>query len=147
VEEVGRILSSILKRQVQRRDPPVVEILAPFWSRVAGKALAECCYPVDFQAGTLTLATDCATWSAQLRQMSQEIRAEINSFLGEPVVRRLRIRQVRRLDAAAMAVEVTRTARQPGREADTAGDPGSPLARTVARSYRREIIRRRKKEH
>jgi predicted nucleic acid-binding Zn ribbon protein len=98
MEEVGKILPAILKRHVQRPDVRVVEILAPFWPQVAGKAMARQCQPVAFQEGTLTLATDCSAWSVQLRQMAEEIRAEINSFLGKPVVKRLRVQRVARCD-------------------------------------------------
>ena len=47
--------------------------------------------PVAFAAGTLTLATPCSSWAAQLRAMREEIRAEVNSFLGAPIVKTLRI--------------------------------------------------------
>jgi predicted nucleic acid-binding Zn ribbon protein len=108
VEEVGKILPAILKRHVQRPDARVVEILAPFWSQVAGKAMARQCRPVAFREGTLTLATECSSWSVQLQQMAEEIRAEINSFLGKPVVKKLRVQRVARLDL----IEAPQTHRQ-----------------------------------
>jgi predicted nucleic acid-binding Zn ribbon protein len=98
VEEVGKILPAILKRNLRGTDARVVEILAPFWPHVAGKAMAQQCQPVAFREGTLTLATECSCWSAQLRQMAEEIRAEINSFLGKPVVKKLRVQRVARFE-------------------------------------------------
>lgn len=91
MEKIGRILPAILKGQVRRTEPPLIEILAPLWPCVAGKAMAEHCRPVAFNEGTLTLTTECPTWKAQLQQMAEEIRAEINSYLGRPVVKRLRV--------------------------------------------------------
>lgn len=92
MEEIGKILPRILKKQVRCKEPRVIEVLAPLWPRVAGKAIAEQSHPLAFAAGTLTLAAGCSAWAAQLRQMTEEIRAEINSFLGGPVVKKLRIR-------------------------------------------------------
>ncbi len=62
--------------------------------------MAQYSRPVTFTAGTLTLATACPSWAAQLRHMAEEIRAEINSFLGGPIVKKLRVRQVLNLDSS-----------------------------------------------
>ena len=91
MEKIGKILPSILKGQVRRPQPPLIEILAPLWPCVAGKAMAEHCRPVAFNEGTLTLATECPTWRSQLQQMAEEIRAEVNSYLGRPIVKKLRV--------------------------------------------------------
>ncbi len=97
MEEIGNILPKVLQPQLSRLESPVVEVLAPLWSRVAGKALAKECRPVAFSAGTLTLATDDHDWAEPLRQMAEEIRAHVNNFLGRPVVTRLRIISARKL--------------------------------------------------
>jgi hypothetical protein len=98
MEEIGKILPKVLKPQLSRLEPPVVEVLAPLWTRVAGKALAKECRPVAFSGGTLTLATEDADWAEPLQQMGEEIRAHVNNFLGKPVVKHLRILCVRKLD-------------------------------------------------
>jgi len=82
--------------QLSRLESPVVEVLAPLWSRVAGKALAKECRPVAFSAGTLTLATEDPDWAEPLQQMAEEIREHVNKFLGKPLVRHLRILSVRK---------------------------------------------------
>jgi len=97
MEEIGNILTKVLKPQLSRLEPPVVEVLAPLWTRAAGKALARQCRPVAFSAGTLTLATDDAGWAEPLQQMAEEIRAHVNNFLGKPVVKHLRILRVGKL--------------------------------------------------
>src|SRR5208337_3211437 len=107
MEEIGIILPKVLKPQLSRLEPPVVEVLAPLWTRVAGKALAGQCRPVAFSAGTLTLATDNADWAEPLQQMAGEIRAAVNNFLGKPVVKHLRILRARKFDRS------DRTQRQP----------------------------------
>jgi len=91
MEEIGKILPKVLKPQLSRLEPPVVEVLAPLWAHVAGKALARQCRPVAFSAGTLTLATDDAEWAGPLQHMAEEIRARVNNFLGKPVVKHLKI--------------------------------------------------------
>jgi len=94
VEEIGKSLPAVFKRHVRGANPQLVEILAPLWGRVAGKGIAEHSRPVAFGSGTLTLATPCATWATQLRQLAGEIVETVNAFLGAPVVRELRVKFV-----------------------------------------------------
>lgn len=94
MEEIGKLLPSIFKNQFRREDARVVEVLGPLWARVAGRSIAEHSRPLTFVTGTLTLATTCPTWAAQLRQMTEEIRGEINRFLGCLVVKKLRVQLV-----------------------------------------------------
>ena len=91
MEEIGKILPKVLQPQFSRLEPPVVEVLSPLWTRVAGQALAKECQPVAFSNGTLTLATQDPDWAKPLQQMAEEIRAHVNNFLGKPVVKRIRI--------------------------------------------------------
>jgi len=106
MEEVGKLLPRIFKRQMGRKDPRLVEILAPLWLRVAGSGIAENSTPIAFVAGTLTLETSCLSWAAQLRQMREEIRAEINSFLGCSVVKKIEVRVA--LDSGRAKPEMSR---------------------------------------
>lgn len=92
MDEIGRILPGLFRRQIRRTEPHLIEILLPLWPRIAGKMLAQHSRPACFASGLLTVSTDCATWGGQLRQMTEELRAGINGFLGQPVVRKLRIR-------------------------------------------------------
>ena len=94
VEEIGNILPAFFKRRMRWGEPKLVELLAPLWHRVAGKPIAQCSRPTHFEAGILTLVTYCPSWAGQLRQMAEEIRAAVNSFLGKPIVRKLRVRYV-----------------------------------------------------
>jgi len=97
VDEVAKVLAGILKRQVQRAEPPLVEILAPLWPKVAGGAIAQQSQPEAFAAGTLTVATADPGWAKALTAMKEELRGRINAYLGHPVVRALRIRIVIKL--------------------------------------------------
>lgn len=92
MQDIGELLPAIFKSQLRRGGSYLVEILSPFWARLAGKPIAQHCCPVAFEAGTLTLATNCPAWATELGRLAEEIRAKINSFLGEHVVKRLRIR-------------------------------------------------------
>ena len=104
MEEIGKILPKALQPQFSRLEPPVVEVLAPLWSRVAGKVLAKECRPVAFSAGTLTLTTVDPDWVVPLQQMTEEIRAHVNNFLGRPVVRHLRISCIHKLSHGGRSV-------------------------------------------
>jgi hypothetical protein len=92
VQEIGKVLPAIFKGPMRRANPPLLEVLAPLWPRVAGKSIAARSLPVAFQAGTLTVATRSPSWAAQLRCLAEEIRAAVNSFLGGPLVKNVRIR-------------------------------------------------------
>jgi predicted nucleic acid-binding Zn ribbon protein len=76
---------------MRRGQPRIVEVLVPFWPRVAGNAIAANSSPVAFAAGTLTVATSVLPWAVQLRGMSEELRAAVNDFLGGLVVKKLRV--------------------------------------------------------
>ena len=97
MEEIGKILPKILKPQFARLEPPVVEVLAPLWSQVAGKVLAGECRPVAFSAGALTLEAGDPEWIKPLQGMAEELRAHVNIFLGRPVVTNIRIACARKL--------------------------------------------------
>lgn len=91
MEEVGKLLPALFRKHLRRDTAPLVEIIAPFWPRIAGKEIADQSRPTSFGAGTLTLSTSCPTWAIQLRRMTEELRAGINCFLGCSVVKRVRI--------------------------------------------------------
>jgi hypothetical protein len=97
MDEVAKVLPSILKRQVQRVDLPLVEILAPLWPKVAGAAIAQQSQPDAFAAGTLTLAAADLSWAKALTVMREELRDKINAYLGRAVVRTVRIWKVPQL--------------------------------------------------
>lgn len=92
VEEVGRILPLVVGRHMHDADSRLVQVLSALWPRAVGKSMAQHSRPVSFVSGTLTLATTCPSWAAQLSQMGEEVRAAINGFLGRPLVRSVRVR-------------------------------------------------------
>lgn len=92
MDEIGKVLPTLFRKQIGRAEPHLLDILLPLWPRIAGKTMAQHSQPVFFASGILTLATDCATWNTQLRHMTEEIRAGINGFLGQSIVKKLRIK-------------------------------------------------------
>lgn len=102
MEEIGKILPAALKSQLRHSEAPLLDLLTPLWPRIVGKAVARQCRPVSFFGGTLTIATSCPTWAAQLRQLGEQIRAEVNRYLGSDLVRKLRVR----LDSTVMPSEL-----------------------------------------
>jgi hypothetical protein len=94
VDEIGKLLPTLFRKQIVRAEPHLLDILIPLWPRIAGKIMAEHSQPAIFASGVLTLKTDSSTWSTQLRHMTEEIRTGINGFLGKPIVKKLRIMTV-----------------------------------------------------
>ena len=149
MEEIGILLPKVLKPQLSRLEPPVIEVLAPLWTRVAGKALAKQCQPVAFSGGTLTLATNDADWAEPLQQLAEEIQAHVNNFLGKPVVKHLRILRVGKLDRRDRAqwrpedLPVSKPNRKnwPGKVSEVAPD----MAQVIGRPYAKYLGRKRGK--
>ncbi len=92
MQEIGSLLPSVFKRQIQRGDPRLAQVLVPLWPRVAGAAVAQHSRPIRFGGGTLILETDGDGWAAQLQALSGEIQAQVNRFLGGPVIQRVKVR-------------------------------------------------------
>ncbi len=151
MEEIGKLLPAIFKRQVRRNDPKVVEILAPLWARVVGKGIALQSRPTSFDAGTLTLVTSCPTWAAQLRQMSEAVRAQVNNYLGGAIVKKLRVRVVLKADIVEAST--------PQETIPLDGGPAQPplpdgatqlepeMTGMLERSYAKYFARRKTKVH
>lgn len=91
MEQIGRIFPSAFKTQILREEE-LANLLASVWPMIAGRLMAAHSRPISFASGTLILWSDCPSWTAQLGGLSEEIRAEVNRFLGEPRVERLLVR-------------------------------------------------------
>ncbi len=150
MEELGKILPAVFKRQLHRVEPPILELLVPLWPRVVGRAIARQCRPVSFTAGTLTVATSCPTWAVQLRQLSEEIREEINRFLGSTIVRKLRIRHDLTVDNSR--VSASEELKSPNNQLDSGGPTGASRlepewAEVLRRSHSKYFARQKRKVH
>jgi hypothetical protein len=148
VDEIGKILPSLFRKQIRREEAHLLEILHPLWPRIAGKTMAQHCQPSFFASGVLTLAADCATWGAQLRHMSEQILAEINRFLGQPIVKKLRIKTVTQPDlfspprpAHGPALPVPPSVEK---AMNTASIADREIAATLASSYAKYFTRHRR---
>ncbi len=148
MDEIGKILPRLFRNQIRRTEPHLLEILLPLWPNVAGRSMAQHSQPTHFASGVLTLATDSATWSAQLRHLTEEIRAEINSFLGQAVVKKLRIKTVTHpgLFSAPRASRQTIPAAPPqtGAEINTTAISDPEIASMLASSYAKYFNRPRR---
>lgn len=149
MEEVGKILPAVLRRELRRNEPRLVEILAPLWPRVVGKGIARQTRPAAFAAGTLTLSASCPSWAAQLRRMSDEVCARINSYLGEPAVKKLRVE----LELKADAPDVSPPERKWVPEFEGAGAPEGAgrlepeISRVLERSFGKYFAHPKAKVH
>ncbi len=145
MDEIGRILPGLFRKQIRRTEPHLVEILLPLWPRITGKTLAQHSRPAVFAAGILTVSTDCPTWGAQLRHMTEELRAGINGFLGQPIVRKLRIRTEPPSLLPAPAAPRSALPSPAFREqvADTAAIADREIAAAFAASYSKYFSRHR----
>ena len=148
MDDIGKILPSVFQKQIRRAEPHLLEILLPFWPRITGRSIAEHSRPSFFESGVLTLTTDGASWGRELRRMAEEIRAQINCFLGQPIVKRLRIKTVREpaLFAPARRGSGTTVPLKYGTEQslNTAAIPDLEVATALANSYSKYFNRPRR---
>ncbi len=93
MEEIQRILPSVLMNHLTRSDTALLGVLTPLWPRFVGEAIARQCRPVAYTSGTLTIGTSSPTWAIQLRQLSAEICARLNEYLGREIIKKVRVRE------------------------------------------------------
>jgi hypothetical protein len=92
----------------------------------------------------LTLESDSATWSAQLRHLGPQVCVAVNSFLGKTVVKKLRIKTVSQPDMFSSS-RLTNTAppapvlTEQALDTTSIADPGT--AAEIARSYSKYFSR------
>lgn len=121
-------------------------VLTSLWPKVAGKPIASHSRPVSFEGGTLTLVTHCPSWAAQLRQMAEELRAKINSFLGARVVKTLRIEHLPELETPDRRMQYSKLESRgrgelPGAPFDFRSGLDSEIAPIVERSFAKYFAR------
>ncbi|AZZ37881.1 DUF721 domain-containing protein [Bdellovibrio sp. qaytius] len=66
------------------------------WKDIVGPTTAECCEPISYHQGTLTLWAKNSTWMTQLNFMSEAIKNTINQKLAAGAVREIRVTQDRK---------------------------------------------------
>jgi predicted nucleic acid-binding Zn ribbon protein len=151
VEEIGKILPAVFKRHVRQSEPALVELLAPLWPRLVGKAIARQSRPVAFEAGTLRVATSCPTWAVQLGQLAEEVRLGINGQLGAPLVKKLRVEYDPEAGGAALRKAAPASRSTPeiatgkGLHGAARLEPG--LSGVIERSYAKYFSRHERKVH
>ena len=144
MDDIGRVLPSLFRKEIGRAEPHLVEILQPLWPRIAGDAIAQHSRPFAFGCGMLTLATDGASWNTVLRHMSADIRARINAFLGQPVVKKLRFKTLRQTERFSPPPARRQTFRAPlsgPLPLDTAAIADAEVAEVLTESYRKYFNR------
>jgi hypothetical protein len=144
VDEVGKLLPVVFGNQIRRAEPHLLEILIPLWSRLAGKMLARHSLPIAFESGVLTLTTDCAMWGAQLRQMTEEIRTQVNRFLGQAVVKKLVVKKAAQPELFhtwGLAEKAVVRNLPAGRFVDTTSIADPEVAQAIAGSYAKYFAR------
>jgi len=148
VQEIGRLLPSVIKKQVRQVEPLWIGILRALWPRLVGKTIARQCQPSSFASGTLTVSTDSKTWATQLRYLAEEIRAEINGFLAQSLVKKLRIKLVPQLELfppKAVVPAASDGFRSPDPSTQSVGlVPDAEIAHIVAKSYAKYFARERR---
>lgn len=66
------------------------------WKDIVGATMADCCEPVSFHQGVLTLWAKNSTWMTQLNFMSETIKNTINQKMAAGMVKEIRVTQDRK---------------------------------------------------
>ncbi len=68
------------------------------WRKVVGPDVAKHTFGITLRRGELVVAVDSAPWASELSIMSDELRARINSEMGQETVREIRFTVSRRVE-------------------------------------------------
>lgn len=132
MQEIGKVLSLLFQGYFEPGNPRMIELLAPFWPRVAGKVVAAHSRLVSFESGLLTVAASDPDWGRELDGLSEQIKSELNSYWGRALVKKVRIIQKKGFDAAEAArLRPAKELRRPAEERPKA--PVLPLPDSGAR--------------
>jgi predicted nucleic acid-binding Zn ribbon protein len=146
VDEIGTILPALFRKQIGRAEPNMLGILVSLWPRIAGRMMAEHSQPARFDSGVLTLAADCATWGTQLQHMTEDIRAGINRYLGQPLVKKLRVKTMTcpSLFSPPQPLRKTALPVPPAADMDVKSIADREVASALANSYAKYFSRPRR---
>jgi predicted nucleic acid-binding Zn ribbon protein len=61
------------------------------WREVAGEAVASHAEPTSLRQGVLRIRADSPSWATEIGYLSEEIKAEVNAFLGDELVHEVRV--------------------------------------------------------
>ena len=61
------------------------------WAKIAGEHVAARSEPLEFRQGTLVLRADGGAWATELTLLKSSIATKVNAFLGEDLVREVRV--------------------------------------------------------
>ena len=147
MEGIAKLLPAGVRQQLLRSDASMLEALSALWASMVGRGIAQQCRPVDFRAGTLTIATSCPTWAIQFRQLNDEIRHNISQLLGVECVRKIRVRLDPAFNPPALP-EAARDFGRPLREATPGPTAGGGDALGILRqSCNKYFARKTQKTH
>lgn len=121
MEELGAIIPKAIQKHISPGRRPVIEILAPMWSRATGRFIGQSSRPAAFADGRLTIDVWSASWETQLRALAEPLRACVNDFLGYPAVSKLLIRL--RASAEPVGGTDSRVAADAGKQRVLHSDP------------------------
>jgi len=81
-EAIAAILDGLLDKRPWRMGMAIGR-LGHRWSEVVGERLAEETSPIGLEGGVLVVRASSASWAAQIRFLSAEVRTRVNRQLGE----------------------------------------------------------------
>lgn len=89
LERAGDVLARITGPLDRRGRVTAVRVM-DVWETVAGEEIASRTTRMAFARGELTVSVESHAWATELGALSEELRHQVNSVLGENVVKRMR---------------------------------------------------------
>lgn len=88
--------SSIIQNLFESKESPLSEQFVRWkiwysWPDYVGDSMTRCCLPVGYDRGTLFIWVKNSTWMHHLHFMRESLQEKINSRLGRPFVKRIRL--------------------------------------------------------
>ncbi|MCQ4158473.1 DciA family protein [Roseomonas sp. GC11] len=90
---VGAVLPQLTRPIFRKRSPAAAHLISD-WAEIVGPVLAAQSLPQKFSAGTLTLGCS-GPMAMELQYLEPQLVAKINTALGQKLVQRIRLVQIR----------------------------------------------------
>jgi hypothetical protein len=88
--------SAIIHSLFEGKNSPLTEQIVRWkiwysWTDYVGTTMANCCLPVGYDKGTLFVWVKNSTWMHHLQFLKETLQEQINTRLGVPFVKRIRL--------------------------------------------------------
>ncbi len=92
IKDIGSVIGGVIK-DLNIGTKLNISNIFNHWEEIVGTQICRKAKPERISRNTLYVSVASSTWANELSMMSSQLISEINSFIGEEVVKRIKFRQ------------------------------------------------------